>query len=285
MKIKLWSDIHLEFTDSSVPIERDGADVLILGGDICTTRNIEDYLPFFEKCAATFPHVIYIAGNHEHYGNRIDGATGSVNRMSVELRHLKNLFVLDGDAVEIDGTYFWGGTLWTDCNKGDPLTLQEMRGGMNDYRRIQNGARKLTPEDTIEEHCVYRRKLESFLADVNDGKPCVVVTHHAPSKLSLHPRYQTDYHFNGGYSSDLSELMLRHPEIKLWTHGHTHDSFDYKVGETRIVANPAGYPLSAFGRRSEGRENPKFDPALVLDIDLTQPEPQAEPAPSSGQSD
>ena len=46
---------------------------------------------------------------------------------------------------------------------------------------------------------------------------------------------------NGGYSSDLSEFILDHPQIRLWTHGHTHDEFDYMVGTTRVVCNPRGY--------------------------------------------
>ena len=46
---------------------------------------------------------------------------------------------------------------------------------------------------------------------------------------------------NGAYSSDLSEFIMDHPQIKLWTHGHTHDKFDYLVGNTRVVCNPRGY--------------------------------------------
>jgi hypothetical protein len=46
---------------------------------------------------------------------------------------------------------------------------------------------------------------------------------------------------NGAYSSDLSEYILDHPQIKLWTHGHTHEDFDYLIGSTRIVCNPRGY--------------------------------------------
>jgi hypothetical protein len=46
---------------------------------------------------------------------------------------------------------------------------------------------------------------------------------------------------NGGYSSSLDEFIVDHPQIKLWTHGHTHELFDYMVGETRVVCNPRGY--------------------------------------------
>jgi hypothetical protein len=46
---------------------------------------------------------------------------------------------------------------------------------------------------------------------------------------------------NGGYHSDLSEFILDRPGIKLWTHGHTHEDFDYMIGECRVVCNPRGY--------------------------------------------
>jgi hypothetical protein len=57
------------------------------------------------------------------------------------------------------------------------------------------------------------------------------------------PDYHGDHLTNGAYSSDLSEFILDHPQIKLWTHGHTHDVFDYMIGDTRILCNPRGYIL------------------------------------------
>ncbi len=69
----------------------------------------------------------------------------------------------------------------------------------------------------------------------------VVVGHHAPSKSSTHPRYADEVIMNGGYSTALDEFIMNHPQIKLWTHGHTHEDFDYMVGSTRIVCNPRGY--------------------------------------------
>jgi Icc-related predicted phosphoesterase len=82
----------------------------------------------------------------------------------------------------------------------------------------------------------------------------VVVTHHAPHPLSVHPRYAGSA-LNASFASDLSEMMeLWQPE--LWVHGHVHDTFDYVVRNTRVVCNPRGY----------GTENPAFDPALVVEI-------------------
>jgi hypothetical protein len=46
---------------------------------------------------------------------------------------------------------------------------------------------------------------------------------------------------NGAYSTDLDNWILDRRQIKLWTHGHTHESFDYMIGTTRVVCNPRGY--------------------------------------------
>jgi len=39
----------------------------------------------------------------------------------------------------------------------------------------------------------------------------------------------------------LDQFILDRPGIKLWTHGHTHEDFDYMLGSTRVVCNPRGY--------------------------------------------
>ena len=65
---------------------------------------------------------------------------------------------------------------------------------------------------------------------------------------------------NGGYHSDLSEFILDHPQIKLWTHGHTHHPFDYVIGETRIVCNPRGYENGSYS------EDTGWDPEKVIEV-------------------
>jgi len=44
--------------------------------------------------------------------------------------------------------------------------------------------------------------------------------------------------------------------VKLWIHGHTHDSFDYNIGDTRVVCNPVGYY----------KENDTWKKDLVIEI-------------------
>jgi Icc-related predicted phosphoesterase len=97
-----------------------------------------------------------------------------------------------------------------------------------------------SPQDAFDEH----KETLGYIQSVIEGKfdqKFVVVGHHAPSRISTHPRYKHDTLMNGAYSSSIDEYIMDHPQIKLWTHGHTHEDFDYMLGSTRIVCNPRGY--------------------------------------------
>lgn len=264
MKIALASDLHLEFQDIHLKNE-ENADVLILSGDIMIAEDLHKHLDtpslwdmpgtqglgrrqetalrfrdFLKRCSFQFPHVIYIAGNHEFYHGRWKE---SLDHLRNECAKFPNIYFLEMDTKVIDDVTFIGATLWTDCNKGDPLTLHTMNDMMNDYRAIRNdelGYTKLQPAHSMHRHQKTLSYFKHVLSESKDKK-VVVVGHHAPTKLSTHPKYKNEYLMNGAYSSDLSEFILEHPQIKLWTHGHTHDPFDYMVGDTRVVCNPRGY--------------------------------------------
>jgi hypothetical protein len=45
--------------------------------------------------------------------------------------------------------------------------------------------------------------------------------------------------------------------------GHTHDSFDYMLGKSRVVCNPRGYPIN---RGTGEYENPKFNSQLIVEV-------------------
>lgn len=282
MKIALASDVHLEFGQLEIN-NTENAEVLVLSGDICVAKHLNDradvdilgesnksnrYHEFFQKCAQEFKHVVYIAGNHEHYHG--DYAK-SIPHIREKLAYLTNLHFLDKESVTFDDVTFIGGTLWTDMNKEDPLTLQGIKGYMNDYRIIENSDElvhyksplyatredgstdytkvlmheshtrnaKFTPEDSVKDHKALLKFIDETVADKQEK--FVVVGHHSPSKLSTKPQYEKDVLVNGAYSSDLTEFILDRPQIKAWTHGHTHHAFDYMIGSTRIVCNPRGY--------------------------------------------
>ncbi len=248
MIIAICSDLHLEFADINLKNE-ENAEVLILSGDICIAEELYDnsrehqrYRDFFSRCSDEFPYVIYVAGNHEFYhGKWVKG----LQVLRDEFSKYPNVYFMENDTKTIGDTTFIGCTLWTDMNRGDPLTLHSVGDMMNDFRIIRHdghGYTKLRPAHTVERF----RKSVQYIRTVIEGKfdeKFVVVGHHAPSKQSIHESYVKDYLMNGAYASDLSEFILDHPQIKLWTHGHTHHPFDYMLGDTRIVCNPRGYFL------------------------------------------
>lgn len=255
MKIQLVSDLHLEFGE--IPkIKRFGADVLILSGDICvaedfyrasksaTTPSVGAamaYQDFFDQVSHEFPHVIYVAGNHEFYKGKWPGHF-SVIRDAV--KGFQNIRFLEKESVEIDGVLFIGSILWTNMNNYDAVTMYTVQNGMNDFNLItfdKGQFTKLRPVHVASYHSTAVQYIEQTLTE-NKNKTCVVVTHHAPTYESIERRYRNERHMNGAYASDLSELILDNPQIKLWTHGHTHHSMDYMVGDTRVVCNPKGYP-------------------------------------------
>lgn len=281
MRINVVSDLHLEFSDLELP----GGDVLILSGDICEAKRVkaeydvnnllnegspstgnfkrsDRYTRFFHEECTKYNKVIYVVGNHEHYGYQFHKT----------IPHLKdmlpaNVKLLEKEQFEYEGVLFLGATLWTDMNKQDALTLMHMKEMMNDYKQVTmlNEAKsvyhRLIPQHTVDEHFKTKQHFKFFLEENRAKKnlPVVVCTHHAPSKMSTHPHYANDVIMNGAYSSDLSEFILDNPEIKLWTHGHTHDPFDYMIGETRVMCNPRGY----VGYESRAHQ---FDPTIGFDI-------------------
>jgi predicted phosphodiesterase len=276
MKFALASDLHLEF-DTLELNNTEGADVLVLSGDICVAKDLaftesmrsEKWMKFFTHCSEQFKDVIYIMGNHEHYNGDF---AKSYDQLRGALSELPNIHVMEKEFITLGDVTFICGTLWTDMNKEDPHTLYSIKGYMNDYRVIENSdamihfkapvygtkedgstdyhnvvrqeyhkrPAKFTPELSVIEHKAMLKLIDEVTKHMATEK-IVVVGHHAPSKLSTKPQYQDDVMVNGAYSSDLSEFILDRPMIKVWTHGHTHDTFDYLLGSTRIVCNPRGY--------------------------------------------
>ena len=183
MKIKLVSDLHLEFSDINITND-EGADVLILGGDIMIAQDLHDhhaadfnpysngaladlsrkmqrvarFRDFFKRCSFQFPHVIYIMGNHESYDYDIAKTLATVR---AELAQFPNIHVMEKETIDIGDFTFVCGTLWTDMNKNDSLTLWHCGKHMNDFKLIKNGNRGISgggyasrwsPEDSVEEH-------------------------------------------------------------------------------------------------------------------------------------
>jgi predicted phosphodiesterase len=253
MKLNVLSDLHLGFEPFERPLN--DADVVVLAGDIARPREAATWALGFDK------PVLYIAGNHEFYGGSIDGAATELERLC----HGTHVHVLDDREVVIDGVRFLGTTLWTDfdlfgAGEKKSAAMAEAKRLLRDFSRItwsESTGAAFTPEDCaslFEKHAGW---LRARLATPHDG-PTVVITHHAPSPRSIHPRFAGSL-LNACFVSDL-ESLLGAGRAQLWIHGHTHDSFDYRLEGTRVVCNPRGYA------RSGVNETPLFDPNFTVEV-------------------
>ena len=226
MKINFISDLHLEF--GPLEIEPEAGDVLVLAGDI----DIKGRVDWINDIASKFHHVIYVLGNHEFYHGAIDSIYKKTRENLVD-----NVHLLENESITIDDVTFHGATLWSDFLNGNPMSYLQCDQAINDYRLIRagDGKHRFKPQIAHSLHNISKVFLQE---NVKEGD--IVVTHMAPSFLSIHEKYKNDMNINGSYASDLSELILD-TKPELWFHGHVHTSFDYTVGNTRILCNPRGY--------------------------------------------
>jgi predicted phosphodiesterase len=226
MLIQLMSDLHLEhhrdggaaFLDSLDPT---GVDVLVLAGDILQARSELRKRAVLEAFAARYPQVLFVPGNHEYYGS----TPSEVDRQlsSVEI---PNVHVLNPGVIVLAGQRFVGATLWFPPSVDE----EEYRWLLTDFRAI--GGFYPWVHET---HAAQRWFLE---AQVQPGD--VVITHHLPALDSIDPRF-TEAPTNRFFWAQADDLV-REKRARLWLHGHTHAHVDYVLGETRVMANPRGYP-------------------------------------------
>lgn len=290
MKILVLSDLHVEYAAFEPDAEAvKQADVVVLAGDI------HKGVIGLNWARMTFPdkEIIYVTGNHEFYGMHWDMHLAQLRIHAA----VHKIHFLENDTVIINGIRFLGATLWTNYEFfGQSMRSQAMRlaeNSMSDFRLIEADQLKvklvgvageedhilthevqirplLTPTHTVLRHresiAWLQGELEQEKFDTNQGtfKKTVVVTHHYPSKRSTAARWTNDP-LTAAFGSKLSLDLLT--QANLWIHGHTHDSCDYRLGDSkksvRVVCNPRGYPM---GWQRGDFENPNFNPGLLIEV-------------------
>jgi 3',5'-cyclic AMP phosphodiesterase CpdA len=273
---KLWvlSDLHL---GGPVPLDLAPPehDVVVIAGDV-DERLCDRVLPWLR---ARFDRpLVYVPGNHDWWHPR-----SSYQGQLAEARELAAAagihLLIEGEVAVVEGVRFVGATLWTDWRLRPDVSAvataeaRDRAGGMKDVRRIRwrRGPWDYSafhPGVSGALHIEQRRRIEAALAVPHIG-PTVVVTHHAPHERSLR-RGEWQTALDAAYASDLSAILEGPDAPTLWVHGHVHECRDYRVGRTRIVANPRGYWIESRGGRrlpSPEPENLAFDPTLVVEVD------------------
>ncbi len=259
MKVAYCSDLHLNF--GTLILNNDqNAEILILAGDVMEADDQKSspvYNNFFDHVSKEFNLVFYVAGNHEYWGGNIRKTLDSMRKSLPE-----NVIILDNEGYNIhrvDGSsvVFFGGTMWTNLGKRSPTSMM-MAQRMKDFQYISYSDQKSAfwsrdesgkrvrmyrewafgVNDWINEHDLFVEKLTERIHGTDD---VVVISHHAPSSLSVSPMFKSQIFENDSYYSDMSELILDNPQIKHWVHGHIHHKQMHYIGDCLVRANPRGY--------------------------------------------
>lgn len=267
MKIWTISDLHLWDMSFGDKIRPPVADVCVIAGDVCD--DIETSMEWLGRVIRPHMPCMYVLGNHDFLGTTVGKAKATARKLAEENR----IILLDDNVVYGGGVRFVGGTLWTDFElfadqtQGDlevtrrrrarEMAMQFANDNMPEYQHgwIGGGStlRHLAPQDTYAMHLATKEFFRQTLAKPFDG-PTVVVSHHCPHRNSLKDDFAGSA-LNPAFGSDQSDIIELH-QPALWLHGHTHASFDYRVGKTRVVCNPRG----------NGRGNPAFDWKKVVEV-------------------
>ncbi|MFL1875037.1 metallophosphoesterase [Hansschlegelia beijingensis] len=265
MKIWALSDIHASRDEAELDVPTD-TDIVVVAGDVAD--GLEASLDYLQRTFAGRVPVIWVAGNHEFFGEELPEARATARDAAGSA---SGLFFLDDAELRWGGVRFLGSTLWTDYRLGvqdDPdaqRAAMRVAASLPDHREIwmqpaEQGclAKHFSPRDALAINKASVAWLTRKLGERFAG-PTVVVSHHAPHPTSVAPAFKGDPR-TPAYVTDLSDLIHeRGPD--LWLHGHTHASFDYIVRGrdriTRVVCNPKGF---------RDYENPGFQPGLLIDV-------------------
>ena len=264
VRIQIASDLHLEAWRGGIPDEEaftpvEGRDLLVLAGDIGVALGA---LTFIRRELARSP-VLYVAGNHEHYGptahEEVEGAWEWIASETADLHFL------NGTPVTIDGVRFYGCTwysgLWGDA---DPTPRAVIGHCITDFQAPHNDAGTWTVRRHVETH---RRETQAMREHARHVD--VMVTHWPPTLDALHPMYanagETEALVNRYFVND-EEALVREMGARYWISGHTHMPHEATVGKTVTIGNPTGY-------RNEER-GAGFRPDLVIEVEG---EPEASP--------
>lgn len=260
VKLQPFSDLHADV----YPIKKisigEGVDVVVVAGDTC-----EGALKAFEHLRRIVPieiPIVMVIGNHEYYRRFIPNelALAHAHAPAFNIHVLENETVTIGESGASRSIQFIGATLWTNYQAFGEVrkaaVMSACAAGMNDHRLIgwqKQPWQRFRPREAAIMHHQSATYIEQALANSSADR-CVVITHHAVHWNSVDPKHATDL-LTAAFVSDMSSLIETY-QPALWIHGHVHNSSDYRVGNTRIIANPHGY----------GSENPAFNGALVVDV-------------------
>ncbi len=230
MRIKIISDIHLEFLKKIKPtwinhMIKPNADVLALAGDIGYPF-LKEYENFLIETNKIFNKIFIITGNHEYYSDKSIEENDNQIKKIIADNKLTNMTFLSNSYEDYNGFRFVGSTMWTHIS--DPKFL------INDFKCIK--------DMTVEKYNDLHKEAVYFVENTirQSELPIVMITHHLPSFTLNDPKYASYSGFNQCFSANLDHLISN--PVKLWIYGHTHTPSDKEINGVKLVCNPIGYP-------------------------------------------
>lgn len=280
MQFRIVSDLHAEFFSKNYNPLPDLGDqeqdmVLIVAGDLGVAVKEDTYVPWLLDMADRHNQVIYFPGNHEHYHGIINQTDQLITDV-IAREGLSNVSYagIGGDLIRFpqdDSVVVVANPLYSDMLGGNPIAGFTIEQGMNDFRMIRivddsqtnliddsQTNRKLRADDYIAMFTQAKNKIfEDVAREKEAGRKVLVATHWGPSFQSVPEQYKGTV-LNGGFVSDLDrEIEMLEPDV--WVHGHTHNSFNYMIGNTNVICNPQGYV-------DHLDYNKQFDPNLIVTL-------------------
>lgn len=246
MKLKILSDLHL-VNISDFKYQDNNEDIIILAGDIIHNFHIFDFLIQLQKLS--LKTVVFVPGNHEYYST----SKCLLDNKFIDFKH-KNIHILNRKTVKINDYYFIGATGWSDGSFNDNGYFKnDFIKYLNDFNYIAE--LKYDPQIMLEWGTLDKEFFELQLhKHRNDNVVCI--SHNFPHKRSLDKQFKNSS-LNIFFGNHWEKLIKKY-NPKLWIHGHTHTSFDYITGKTRVVCNPFGY--------QSYQENTKFKFDKIIEI-------------------
>lgn len=222
-KFQILSDFHLEFYKKTFPLIKPLADNLFLPGDIGYIGS-ENWIAFMQYASEKWKNVFYITGNHEYYKGK------PKEELDIEceklLKSYQNIHFMNNKKLVHNGIEIIGCNLWS-----SPSSFENL----SDFHLIKSNANDVIPMHEWNQNDI------SFLQDeLKTPAKRIVMTHFMPLQNkdipnSIYPCGEYDSYF-GNYLYDLF------PKTNIWISGHTHQSFDFNIDNTRWICNSYGYP-------------------------------------------
>lgn len=205
---------------------------LIIAGDVADKES--DVLLFLEQASLQYEKVFYVLGNHEMFLSLEEQKiySNSYEKLeSLKNNPFDNVYLLDGDIVEVDKVKVGGAMGWYDAkyiyHHLNPHYAKDSSYINNLWKNFLDSKHIKGFDSFLEIFEIEIKKIEKISNEAN-----VVITHFMPSiKQELVDALYRREDTTGFYTFD-GEQFLFLDNVKAWVYGHTHstngDFFKYE---------------------------------------------------------